>query len=220
MPTPEDILEFWFTDALIDETAFDAHLIRWFRRHDAFDRAIVNSFGDDIRRGGSGELDLWTYTARGRLALIILLDQMTRNAFRGSAKAYAFDARATELCLGGLAVGANRELKPIEQLFFYMPLLHSENLSDQQRGVECFEYLRAQAPSHIARHFAAWVGTARRHRAIIRHFGRFPHRNAILGRKSTVAELAFLGISALRATVARKASVLRRGLARPFESPE
>jgi uncharacterized protein (DUF924 family) len=129
--------------------------------------------------------------------VIILLDQFTRNAFRGSPNAYAFDHRARELCHDGLALGADRHLTPVERLFFYLPLLHSEHLPDQQRSVACFAQLLPQTPPHQQHYFASWLAIARRCRRTIRLFGRFPHRNPILNRPSTIAERAWMALPAL-----------------------
>ncbi len=158
---------------------------------------IAIRFGADIERAGRGQLDCWAATPRGRLALVLLLDQFTRNAWRGSARAYRFDARSVALCREGLASGTDRALAPLEREFFYMPLLHSERLEDQELGVACFERLLAEAPSALVSHFGEAVTTARRYRAIIGRFGRFPHRNHVLGRRSVFSERLFLAFVAM-----------------------
>ncbi|MEO8715118.1 MAG: DUF924 family protein, partial [Acetobacteraceae bacterium] len=198
MATADDILRFWFADSLAADADLATHERRWFRAGRNLDLEIASRFGDDIDRGGRGEYDDWTRTARGRLGLIILLDQLPRNAFRGTAKAFAFDARAASLCREGLAAGADNDLALIEQLFFYLPLLHSENRADQRQSVDCFARLLARASPRQRRHYAVWVGWARRHRAVIGLFGRFPHRNAVLGRRSNGAERVFLTVMAMR----------------------
>ncbi|MEO9188832.1 MAG: DUF924 family protein [Acetobacteraceae bacterium] len=210
--TADDILRFWFADSLAADTTLESHERRWFQGDKALDLAIARHFGADLECAGRGELDHWAHTAHGRLALIILLDQFPRNAFRGRPKAYAFDARAATLCHEGIAANADRGLAPIEQLFFTLPLLHSERLSDQRQSVERFKHLLARAPRHQRRYFAAWLGLARRHRAVIRLFGRFPHRNGIIGRQSTGAERAFLTLSIARAGAARGLRRLRASL--------
>lgn len=172
--------------------------MRWFRGGSAFDRAIASRFGADIERAGEGRLDSWTATPHGRLALILLLDQFPRNAWRGSPHAYRYDARAAALCREGLACGADRALAPLERQFFYMPLLHSERLDDQRIGITCFERLLAEACPALAPHIRRLVATSRRYRAIIYWFGRFPHRNAVLGRQLTLAERVFLSAVAIR----------------------
>jgi len=197
MTTPEDLLRFWFGDSVTGEALLDAHVRRWFARDASFDHLVRDRFTQDIERASRGDLDAWKGSARGRLALIILLDQLPRNAFRDSAEAYAFDRHAVELCLEGLAIGADLQLLPIERQFFYLPLLHSERRSYQQLSVRCFERLLAQSPAAQAAHFAAWVRVARRSCRIVEWFGRFPHRNPVLGRKPKPAERAFLAGTAL-----------------------
>ncbi len=203
MTDPGDVLRFWFADSLAADAELGPHMRRWFGQDPAFDQAIAGRFGAVIRRAGSGELDGWKATARGRLALIILLDQLTRNAFRGSAAAFAFDPEALRLCAEGLASGADRELAPVERQFFYLPLLHSEQLADQRRSIACFKTLAAEARGPQGRHFTAWIRIARRSRWIIAAFGRFPHRNAVLGRRSTLPEAGFLAAKRLRAATVR-----------------
>jgi uncharacterized protein (DUF924 family) len=198
LATSEQILDFWFGDSLIGTAGLTGHVARWFRGGPAFDQVIASRFGADIERAGRGRLDCWAATPRGRLALILLLDQFTRNAWRGSARAYRCDARAVALCREGLASGADRALTPLEREFFYMPLLHSERLADQELGVACFERLLAEAPSALVSHFGEAVATARRYRAVIGRFGRFPHRNDLLGRRSVFSERLFLAFIAMR----------------------
>jgi uncharacterized protein (DUF924 family) len=199
--TPEDVLRFWFAGHWSTAT-MDHHQRRWFGRDAAFDGAILTRFGHDIRAAAAGDHDGWADTPRGRLALIIVMDQLTRNAFRASAEAYALDPRAAGLSIEGVARGLDRALAPIERMFFYLPLLHSERLADQERGVACFRRLSAEATGPQARYFRAWLRLARRHRRIIAWFGRFPHRNAIIGRRTTLQERFFLFYRRLRAAAA------------------
>ena len=137
------------------------------------------------------------------------MDQLTRNAFRASAEAYALDPRAAGLSIEGVARGLDSALTPIERMFFYLPLLHSERLADQQRGVACFRRLSAEASGPQARYFRTWLRLARRHRRIVAWFGRFPHRNAILGRTTTLGERIFLFYQRLRAMATRLIRLLR-----------
>ncbi len=154
--------------------------------------APVETFETDIARAVRGELDHWCATPRGQLALIVLLDQFSRNIYRGTARAFAQDRKALAVCRDGLEPGTDRALRPVERLFFYMPLQHAEDRDAQRRSVESFEGLLAEvAPLHrpLCQGFRDY---AHRHRAVIERFGRFPHRNVILGRPSTPEELAFL----------------------------
>jgi uncharacterized protein (DUF924 family) len=202
MTRPEELLRFWFAGAPADAT-MAALERRWFGVDPAFDRAIRDRFGDTLRAVARGELGAWACCAEGRLALIILADQLSRNAFRGSAAAYALDAYAVGLCREGVALSHDRALSPIERIFFYLPLLHSERLADQQCSVEHFRRLSHEVAGRDARDVRSWLRLARRHHRIIGRFGRFPHRNAILGRETTPRERAFLYYLRLRAAGVR-----------------
>ncbi len=203
------MLSFWFADHE-STAAIDAHQRRWFGHDAAFDGAIRTRFGHDIHAAAAGEHDGWAHSPRGRLALIIVMDQLTRNAFRDTAEAYALDPRAAGLCIEGVAQGLDRTLTPIERMFFYLPLLHSERLADQEHGIECFRRLSAEARGAQALYFRSWFRLARRHRRIIARFGRFPHRNAILGRTTTVQEWMFLLYQWLRVAAPAAIRLLRR----------
>jgi uncharacterized protein (DUF924 family) len=198
MADPEEILHFWFADSLTERGSLSYHVERWFDGGAVLDEVIAARFGRDIEAAHGGGLNGWRRTARGRLALIILLDQFTRNAFRGSADAYRSDPAAAALCREGIERQDDRSLSPIERGFFYMPLLHSERLEDQRLGIISFERLLAQSPPAMASHFRALAATAHRHHAVIRTFGRFPHRNRLLGRRMTSQERVYLGLLAVR----------------------
>ena len=129
----------------------------------------------------------------GRLALILLLDQLPRNIHRAVPAAFAQDAKARDLCLRGLSLGADKALSPLARVFFYLPLEHAESREQQARSVALFEALAAEQADGPAREtFEGFADFARRHQVIIQRFGRFPHRNAILGRTSTPEEAEFL----------------------------
>lgn len=192
------LLAFWFEDTARPGANLDAAFARWFRATPAFDALVAERFGEAIRRGGAGALDPWCEAPRGRLALIVLLDQLPRNAFRNTPEAFACDARARRLCREGLERGHDQTLLPVEKHFFYLPLLHAEDPADQALSVACFDRLRAEAPAGQEAYFQAVVDAAHRYQSVIERFGRFPHRNAILGRTSTPEELAFLASSTPR----------------------
>ena len=187
-----EILTFWFGD--LDEHGHvkQSRAALWWKGAEETDRLLRDRFADDLARGAEGQRDHWAEHARGRLALIITLDQFPRSMFRGTPRAFAADARARELCLQGLARDQHRELGLSERVFFYMPLEHAEDRDLQRRSVELFEELLADAPGHLGEPYEAYLDYAVRHRDIVERFGRFPHRNAILGRASTAEELAFL----------------------------
>jgi uncharacterized protein (DUF924 family) len=189
----EDVLTFWLGAAakVPDELMYKFR--RWYQGGPELDVEIAARFRDVIERALTGGLNDWNETKRGRLALVIVLDQFARNVHRGTPRAYAGDARALSLALEMLERGDLEGLSSEERLFVMMPLVHAEYVAMQERAVELAENVVVDEPNAELK--AAWaVGAARtRHyRDIIRRFGRFPHRNAILGRPSTAAELAFL----------------------------
>lgn len=178
---PDDVLDFWFGAPPLTQRR------EWFVKDASFDATIAARFGDTIEAALAGDLTEWNATPRGRLARIIVLDQFTRNVFRGTPRAFAGDALALALAEEALARGEDRRLDPIERIFMYLPLEHAEDLSVQHRCVAAFERL---ASEHAG--FDETCDYARRHFVIIERFGRFPHRNAILGRASSDDERAFL----------------------------
>jgi uncharacterized protein (DUF924 family) len=179
----EAILEFWFGRR--DTAEYGNTRNAWFRKDAAFDAAIRERFGSAIETALSGGFADWT-SARGVLARILVLDQFTRNAFRDTPRAFSGDALALPLADEAIARGEDEKLIPVERRFMYLPFVHTESPSAQQRGVELFRRLRDQSG------LADPLLWAERHADVIRLFGRFPHRNAILGRESTPEETAFL----------------------------
>lgn len=190
-PAAEEVLRFWFGDQAAADEVDQSRQRIWFVKNPAVDREIRERFGDLLDPGRDGELG-WKDTPRGRLALILLLDQFPRNIFRGTADAFAYDPAALQLCLEGLDRGADQSCGLIERAFCYLPLEHAESLEYQERSVELFRTLLADAPANRQKTFASFFDYAVRHRDIIARFGRFPHRNEILGRRSTSEEMAFL----------------------------
>lgn len=186
------VLEFWFGTATDADAIARAQSGLWWGKNAATDATIRERFGSlhaQVRGGGHSE---WGRTATGRLALILVIDQFSRNMYRDDPRAFADDPMARRWCVEGLASGQDRELPPIQRVFFYLPLEHSEALEDQLRCVALMEALAAAAPAGERELFDGYVGFARAHARIIERFGRFPHRNAILGRTSTPEETAFL----------------------------
>ena len=190
--TPKDVLRFWFEDATRSPEALQRRRAAWFQADPAFDRECAARFtallGDAARDG----LGSWAGTPHGRLALVILLDQMPRNIHRGSPAAFAHDAQAAAHCIAGIESGQDRALHPVERIFLYMPLQHTEDLDLQRRSIAQFEQLAAEADDAWRGHFAENAQYARLHHDIIERFGRFPHRNRILGRESTAEESRYL----------------------------
>lgn len=172
-----------------DVTAFwrAAGYARWFARNADFDEDIRRRFLPTVDAAAAGRLDRWRETDDGLLALVIVLDQFPRNLFRDTPRAFATDAAARAITETALARGADLRAPADLRPFFYLPLMHSESLDDQQRCVAIYESLAAEGPGN-----EAGLRSAREHADIIRRFGRFPHRNPILGRKTTPDEQAFL----------------------------
>jgi uncharacterized protein (DUF924 family) len=156
------------------------------------DAMIRARFLQLTERAGRGELASWADSPRRRLSLIILLDQFPRHLFRGTARAFEYDGQALELALSGMQSAADAALEAIERIFFYMPLAHSEALEVQEESVAAYRRLLAEAPPEMHAPCVSSLTAAEEHRAIIERFGRFPHRNAVLGRANTAEELAFL----------------------------
>lgn len=188
----EEVLRFWFGD-LADDVRFDpTRRELWFRGGARHDEAIRTAFGPDRARAARGALDAWTSTPRGRLALVILLDQFSRHVHRGTPAAFAQDPQARRIALGGIDDGEHVVLHPVERAFLYLPLEHAEDLALQRRSVALHRALLAGLPARERTLYQDFLDYAVRHLHIIERFGRFPHRNKILGRESTPDELAFL----------------------------
>lgn len=185
----ENVLRFWFGE-LTELGADDAHQRSWFSKDEAFDAKIREAFLEEHRAITRGEREEWLSTPRGRLAYVIVLDQFSRNMFRGTPETFATDLKALDAAKAGIDAGEDSALAVDERVFLYMPLMHSEEIADQNRCVDLFSALAAAHPekARIARN----VTFAKAHRDIIVRFGRFPHRNEILGRSSTSEEQAFL----------------------------
>lgn len=188
----QPILSFWFgTLDARGQPGADA-MGRWFRKDDAFDQEIRDRFGADHAAVLGGRRDAWLTSPRGRLAYVIVLDQFSRNMFRDTAAAFAADDRALDAALGGITRGMDQKCTIGERPFYYLPLMHCEDLSIQTMCVAMYTRLREQQPEDQRKGVDMQLDYANRHRDIITRYGRFPHRNAVLGRTSTKAELEFL----------------------------
>ncbi len=166
----------------------------WWSKDPYTDAEIRRRFEPLVIAARSGDLDQWRHSGDGRLALILLADQFPRNIYRDTPAAFRFDALGRNLCAEGLATRTDRELRPIERVFFYLPLEHSEDLDDQNRCVALFRELAEEVAADLKATFENFVDFALRHHVIIERFGRFPHRNSILGRQSTQEEIDFLAM--------------------------
>lgn len=185
MATAADILAFWFGRP--GEPGHGQPRNEWFRKDAAFDDAIRDRFLPDVEAALAGRLADWADNPQGLLALVILLDQFPRNLFRGTARMFAGDAEARQLAERALAQGWDKDMSAVERVFVYLPLEHSEALADQERSVALFAALAAEHPGNDGFLDYAW-----RHHDVIARFGRFPHRNAALGRPSTPEETTYL----------------------------
>ena len=185
----QTILDFWFGT---NPEAPLEHAPKWFKQDSAFDEEIRQHFRQHIEAAGRGLYDNWRDTVEGTLAFIILTDQFPRNVYRGTPRAFAFDELALSASLDGQAKEFDEQLGYVERWFFYMPMEHSEDLALQNRCVERFEELTGQVPDELRGAFEEALDYAEAHRDVIERFGRFPHRNEVLGRKSTPEEAEYL----------------------------
>lgn len=183
----QTILTFWFGDPAVEATDYASRRKFWFGKQPDFDAAIQQQFQEVYDQAAQGQLDDWLQTPEGCLALLIVLDQFSRNLFRDQPQAFAADVRALSIAQQVVTQGFDRQLAPIQRVFVYLPFEHSENFQHQRQSVARFEQLQAEAPE-----LADTYDYAVRHQAVIERFGRFPHRNKILGRVSTPEEAEFL----------------------------
>lgn len=188
----DEILQFWFGEIDADGNVTEDRSALWWKKRPETDAMIRDRFEPDVGLARSGQRDHWAESPRGRLALIVCLDQLTRNIYRDSPEAFASDEQARSLCLDGLQRRHDRELPLIQRVFFYMPLEHAEDRELQRQSVVLFTRLTEQCPPQLRQTFETYLDFARRHHAIVERFGRFPHRNAVLGRSTTAAEQEFL----------------------------
>ncbi|MBO1924845.1 DUF924 family protein [Thiomicrorhabdus sp. 6S3-12] len=173
MTSPSDILQFWYTPPISEH---------WFNSTSEIDMEIRRRFESLWQQAADNELDHWKQSAEGCLALCIVLDQFPLNMFRGEAKSFSTEQQAVAVCKHAVAKGFDLELPLERRAFLYMPLMHSENLEDQNESVRLFEKSALEDNARFARH----------HREIVRKFGRFPHRNKALGRQNTQTEIDYL----------------------------
>lgn len=181
--TPQSVLDFWFSETMAK---------RWFTGEKDLDEEIRSKFGKQVALALAGDLIEWESEPSSRLALVLLLDQLPRNIFRGKAQAFTGDERAQRLVSIGLARGADLSLPWLGRVFFYMPLMHAEDLQLQEEGVRRYSSLAAAAPQDLRDVMQSSLAYAEQHRDIIARLGRFSHRNSALGRTSTALEFEFL----------------------------
>jgi uncharacterized protein (DUF924 family) len=186
------ILAFWFKEQELSAPQIDRRMDIWFGEDQAFDHEIRQEFAADVEQATAGELDHWAQDPRGRLALIILLDQFRRNIHRGTAGAYEKDNVALKLCVEGAMEKKDKGLTPIQRVFFYMPLQHAESRKVQAKSTAIFNKLAEAVSPTLQETFLTVAQFAELHSDIVERFGRFPHRNAVLGRENTPEEDEYL----------------------------
>lgn len=191
MATPQDVLDFWFLTP--EQPGYGKPRAEWFRKDEAFDDKIRMRFGALIAKALRGELKAWCDTPADTLAYVLVLDQFTRNAFRDRPQAFSGDALALEAAQAAVEHGLDLALPPLRRWFLYMPFEHAEDHVMQKRSVTLFTALATEGPG-----YEDALDYAVRHRDIVARFGRFPHRNAVLGRPSTPEELEFLKLPGSR----------------------
>lgn len=189
--TPDDVLSYWFGDiAALTYPELKSEL--WWAKKPEVDAFIKDRFGPTWQAAKDGELAPWSETPRGRLAHVIVLDQLARNMHRETPDMYLLDDEAQDLVLQGLLAADDRALTRVEATFMYMPLMHAENVAMQRLCVRLFARMEKEARPVDVERAQKYLDFARQHLVIVERFGRFPHRNQILGRESTAEETEFL----------------------------
>ncbi|MCZ6517133.1 MAG: DUF924 domain-containing protein [Gammaproteobacteria bacterium] len=190
----KQVLDFWFCKCAQDTPQIDGRMSRWLDPDPEMDEEIKQTFGELIKQASKDGLQDWEASAEGRLALILLLDQFSRRIHPGRTVVYRGDQRALKLCADGVESGLFRELSPEQRIFFFMPLQHAESLKIQQTSVRIYNSLVEKVSETMKETFRTFAQFAELHHDIIAEFGRFPHRNKLLGRKNTVAEKTYLAV--------------------------
>jgi uncharacterized protein (DUF924 family) len=192
-----EVRRFWFGSLPLKPDGVPQRIALWFGtgvEEQRADELVRSRFGSLVERAAAGELAAWADSPRRRLSLILLLDQFPRHVYRGTARAFASDREALALALSGMQSAADAALTPVERIFFYMPLQHAELRDAQEESVAAYRRLLNEAPQDIRSLFASALESAQLHRDIVARFGRFPHRNPVLGRPNTAEEEAYLAV--------------------------
>jgi uncharacterized protein (DUF924 family) len=186
------LLDLWFGNLGSADMPTSGRTNLWFGDNDVVKKQLVDLFSKEYNDLISGNLNGWLETPRGRLAMIILLDQYSRYVHHSSDKAFAQDAFAQRICIEGIQLKMDQSLTLIERVFFYMPLVHSENPQIQESSIRLYQDLASLSMTETSQIYQLFLAYAYAHFRVIKEFGRFPQRNAVLNRESTAAELAFL----------------------------
>lgn len=187
-----ELLNYWFGKPGSADLPTSDRTNMWFGNNDIIKKQLVHLFQPEYDLAVAGELPEWEKTARGRLATIILFDQFSRYLYTNSSGAFQCDARAQVLCKAGIDAALDHELTLIERVFFYMPLVHSEDEANQEQSIRLYQELVSLSMPETTQIYQLFLAYAYAHFRVVKEFGRFPQRNAVLGRSSTEAELAFL----------------------------
>mgnify|MGYP000152492289 FL=1 len=191
-PVANEVLSFWFRGIQDLNSIEESRVYVWFKSDSEFDQEIKAKFADKIEKAANGEFNHWKETPKGTLALVVLLDQFPRNVYRGEPESFKYDTAALEVCLEAIQKQIDQRLFPIERMFLYLPLEHSESLEMQNLMIEkCLEVKEA-TPTTITNVAQMWLDYAYRHKAVIERFGRFPARNSVLSRETSQEEGLFL----------------------------
>lgn len=190
--TPEAVLDCWFGAPGPATEVVARQRPLWFAKSAANDQIVAARFAETLVAAGQGDLDNWAASPRGRLALIVVLDQFPHHVHRGHGQSFAYDARSLALALNMIEHGEDARVTPIERVFVYLPLEHAESIEMQDRSVALYEKLVNEAAADERQLFEGFLDYARKHRDVVARFGRFPHRNELLGRPSTPEEIEFL----------------------------
>jgi uncharacterized protein (DUF924 family) len=187
-----ELLNYWFGSLGQADLPSSDRTNLWFGENQAVRDQLIGAFTREYEAAAVGQLNDWAKTPRGRLALIILLDQFSRYIHRKTSDAFAFDAEAQRLCIEGMREKMDHSLTLIERVFFYMPLVHAENSQSQEQSIRLFQDLVSLSMSETTQIYQLFLAYAYAHFRVVKEFGRFPQRNHVLGRESTEAELVFL----------------------------
>lgn len=187
-----ELLSYWFGDLGHADLPSSDRTNLWFGENEQLKNEMLKTFGNEYSAAITGELESWADSPRGRLALIILLDQFSRWAHRNTSDAFAYDQTAQYLCIEGLQKKMDQSLTLIERVFFYMPLVHAEDAVKQEQSIQLFQNLVGLSMSETTQVYQLFLAYAYAHFRVIKEFGRFPQRNHLLGRESTASEIAFL----------------------------
>ncbi|MDK1024320.1 MAG: DUF924 family protein [Gammaproteobacteria bacterium] len=188
----EDIIEFWFSDSLDSPESARNRSKFWYVSNSVTDDEIRTQFGPVLEAAHNGLISDWEASPEGALALVILLDQFSRNIYRGDAKAYSGDELALAIAKRAVQSGFDQDLPGLQRLFLYHPLHHSEQISDQEKAVALFQNVEDQSPEDWREFLHGFTKFAIHHKDVVTRFGRFPHRNKILHRRNTKEEQAYL----------------------------